>query len=133
MANDGSMLRFGEESLSSYSELNETVFDSKLSNKTLFFLAFGFGIRNGLRVSQFRRSNTGPRTELTSDDFLLITAIQFQVDGENANVMDPSQRNAFAEEFAEGGIRQIAVWLESVKGNPKIEFLNYYKQISQTE
>jgi len=123
MASDGSMLRFGEESLGIYDELNGEVFDGKLSNKTLFFLALGFGVKNDLRVIQFRRSNTGPRTELTEDDFALITAMQHQVEGENANLTDVAQRNTFAEEFAEGGIRQIAVWLDSVKGDAKVEFL----------
>ncbi|MFM1926606.1 MAG: hypothetical protein RLZ06_182 [Actinomycetota bacterium] len=105
MAKVETFLRFGKETEAIYSTLNDRAFSGKLSNIQLFMLACSFGFGSGRRVTDFQRANNGPRTTIRDEHLAFLSCLLVSVTGNADSLMESSERDKLAEEFAEGGIR----------------------------
>jgi hypothetical protein len=105
LAKTETFLRFGKETESLYTVLNDRAFAGKLSNIQLFMLACSFGFGAGRRVTEFQRANNGPRTTIREEHLAFLNCVQVSVSGDADVLVDPAERDRLAEEFAEGGIR----------------------------
>ena len=73
-----------------------------------------WGFRNGTRVEEFKRSNTGFRLEyMKPQDEALLAAIQYSESGSLDAVVDLEARYMIAEQYAEGGILLLATMMDS--------------------
>lgn len=134
MVGENTMLRMGDESLAHYRDFNDRVFGGKLSNKTIFFLAMAMGANQNVPVENFKRSNTGPRTELNDDDFAFASTIQYGTELKCEALLDLMQRNQLAEQLAEGGIRHLDTWLNQVNlGDPRLAFVVLIKDAMESK
>lgn len=124
MAIDSPLLAFGVDSVSKYSHLNDVVFGGSLTNKGLFLVAMTYGFKSGRLVEDFKKSPTGPRTELEDQDFALMSAIHLSHTGDPNSISDTKARNELAQQYAEGGIRLIYDWLmEENRRDPRGDFI----------
>ena len=124
MAIDSPLLAFGVESIPKYAYLNESVFGGSLTNKGLFLIALAYGFKNKLRITDYKKSTTGPRTELEDQDFALMSAIQLAHTSDPNSLKDIKGRNELAQQFAEGGIRSLYEWLmEQNRRDPRGDFI----------
>lgn len=124
MAIDSPLLAFGIDSIPKYAYLNEVVFEGALTNKGLFLIALTMGFRTEKLVSDFKKSQTGPRTELEDQDFALMSAIQLAHTGDPKSLHDTKARNELAQQYAEGGIRHIYEWLlDDNRRDPRGDFI----------
>jgi len=105
------LLAFGEKNLDAYRKMGETL--GRITNRDQFLLAMSWGYRHGMRVEEFKRSNTGPRLEyLKPEDNALMAAIQLAVAGDAEALKDIEQRHMLAEQYAEGGILLLQQMME---------------------
>ena len=105
------MLAFGEKHLDSYKQLGDKL--GRIANRDQFLLAMCWGFRNGTRVADFKRSNTGFRLEyMKPQDEALLAAIQYVESGDLESVTDLEARYMIAEQYAEGGILLLATMME---------------------
>jgi hypothetical protein len=104
MASEKAFLRFGANSQEKYQFFREKIF-SGASNSQVFFLAMAFGYKYAMKApADFPKSNNGPRTEISEEDFALMKVLQFS-QGENAgDLSDADARYDLAMRFAESGI-----------------------------
>ena len=124
MAIDSPLLAFGVESIPKYAYLNESVFGGSLTNKGLFLIALAYGFKNKLRITDYKKSTTGPRTELEDQDFALMSAIQLAHTSDPNSLKDIKGRNELAQQIAEGGIRSLYEWLmEQNRRDPRGDFI----------
>lgn len=124
MAVDSPLLAFGVESIPKYSYLNDVVFRGTLTNKGLFLIALTYGFKTRNLVQDFKKSQTGPRTELEPQDFALMSAIQLAHTKDPMALHDTKSRNELAQQFAEGGIRKLYDWLmEPDRRDPRGDFI----------
>lgn len=124
MAIDSPLLAFGVDSIPKYEYLNTSVFGGSLTNKGLFLIALSYGFKNKKIVTDFKKSQTGPRTELEDQDFALMSAIQLAHTSDPSSLGDTKARNELAQQYAEGGIREIYEWLlDQNRRDPKGDFI----------
>lgn len=124
MAIDSPLLAFGVDSIQKYNYLNDSVFGGSLTNKGLFLIALTYGFKNNLLVADYKKSTTGPRTELEEQDFALMSAIQLAHTSDPNSLKDIKGRNELAQQFAEGGIRALYEWLmDQNRRDPKGDFI----------
>jgi len=124
VAIDSPLLAFGVESIPKYAYLNESVFGGSLTNKGLFLIALAYGFKNKLRITDYKKSTTGPRTELEDQDFALMSAIQLAHTSDPNSLKDIKGRNELAQQIAEGGIRSLYEWLmEQNRRDPRGDFI----------
>ena len=125
MAIDSPLLAFGVESIPKYAYLNEVVFGGSLTNKGLFLIALTYGFKAKKIVTDFKKSQTGPRTELEDQDFALMSAIQLAHTSDPNSLKDTKARNELAQQYAEGGIGEIYDWLmDPNRRDPKGDFIS---------
>lgn len=125
MAVDSPLLAFGSESVHKYEELNQLVFAGSLTNKGLFMIALSYGYKNQKYETDFKRSQTGPRTELEEQDFAFMSAIQLAHTGDPNTLKDTKARNEIAQQYAEGGIRALHQWLmDKDRRDPRGDFIS---------
>jgi len=124
VAIDSPLLAFGVESIAKYDYLNESVFGGSLTNKGLFLIALAYGFKNKLLITDYKKSTTGPRTELEEQDFALMSAIQLAHTSDPNSLKDIKGRNELAQQFAEGGICALYEWLmDQNRRDPKGDFI----------
>lgn len=134
MANEYPQLRFGAESEAKYQYINDEIFGGVLNARDLFLLAMSYGYSHGARVTEFKKGTKGPRTELTSADFALMSAMQIQITGKADSVLDTNARNEMAIQYAEGGIRLLFDLLSSARmADKRREFLTLIVQALPSE
>ncbi len=124
MAIDSPLLAFGVDSIPKYAYLNDVVFGGSLTNKGLFLIALTYGFKTKKLVTDFKKSQTGPRTELEDQDFALMAAIQLAHTSDPSSLKDTKARNELAQQYAEGGIGEIYKWLmDPNRRDPKGDFI----------
>ena len=96
-------LAFGEKHLESYRRLGDAF--GKISNTEQFMIALSWGFKHGTRVEEFKRSDTGPRTEYLQPEHLaIIAAIHLAETGRPDALCSAEDGFDIAEQYAEGGI-----------------------------
>ena len=107
------LLEFSKPSLSNYDRLREVMRGSDKATPTnleLFMFAMAFGFKSGNRVEEIVKSGTGPRVEyLSQDNEALMAAVQLATTIDTETLMDLDKRYTIAEQYAEGGIRLLAL------------------------
>ena len=104
MSSEKAFLRFGEQSLQKFQHLRETVF-AGASNSQIFFAAMAYGFGAGIMAkSTFPKSNNGPRTEISEQDFMLMKMLQLTQAKDSLSLDDSEARYDMAMRFAETGI-----------------------------
>lgn len=120
MAKAETFLKFGKDTELFYAEINERGFGGKLDSIQLFMLAASFGFSSGRRERDFTRANNGPRTNIKDEHLAILSSIHVAV-GDVANLMDQSERDRVAEEYAQGGVKLLHEKLL----DPNINFINW--------
>lgn len=83
------------------------------SNVEVFLFAMSFGFRAGNRVTDVKKSGTGVRVEyLRPEHEALLAAVQLATTRSNESLVDLDERYSIAEQYAEGGIRLLALELD---------------------
>jgi hypothetical protein len=76
-----------------------------LSNKEMFLIAMGVGFYAKNKISDFKRSNTGPRIEYFNDqDNVLFASLQVAETGDAKSLLDVEELYNLAEQYAAGGV-----------------------------
>ena len=120
MAKADTFLKFGKDTETFYADINDRGFGGKLDSIQLFMLAVSFGFSSGRREREFARANTGPRTNIKDEHLAILSSIHLAV-GDVTNLMDQSERDSVAEEFAQGGVKLLHEKLL----DPNINFVNW--------
>ena len=77
----------------------------ELSNKELFLIAMGVGFYAKTKISDYKRSNTGPRIEYFNDqDNVLFASLQVVETDEAKSLLEIEELYNLAELYAAGGV-----------------------------
>lgn len=77
----------------------------ELSNKEMFLIAMGVGFYAKNKLSEFKRSNTGPRIEYFNDqDNVLFASLQVAENDEAKSLLEIENLYDLAELYAAGGV-----------------------------
>lgn len=111
--NESTFLKFGAETASKYQWLREEVF-AGASNPQVFFLAMAFGMKHNFKApADFGRANTGPRTDISAEDFALMKIMQVASSKDPSTLSDDTERYDLAMRYAEAGVTKL---LENLEG-----------------
>jgi hypothetical protein len=87
---------------------------SELSNKEMFLIAMGVGFFAKNKMSDFKRSNTGPRIEyFNAKDNVLFASLQVAETGEAKSLLEIEALYNLAELYAAGGVSILWNYLQS--------------------
>lgn len=111
---ESTFLKFGAETATKYQWLREEVF-AGASNPQVFFLAMAFGIKHKFKApADFAKANTGPRTDISAEDFALMKIMQVSTSGDPTALSEDSERYDLAMRYAEAGVTKLLETLEGL-------------------
>ncbi|MEN9751828.1 MAG: hypothetical protein RLZZ600_875 [Actinomycetota bacterium] len=109
-------IEFSKDSIQHFDALKERMRGADKaspSNVEVLLFAMAFGFRAGNRVAEITKSGTGVRVEyLRPEHEALLAAVQLATTKSNESLVDLDERYSIAEQYAEGGIRLLALELD---------------------